>query len=112
MAYGYFYLVCPPSILPESDIPSRNKQRLKLISFREHENKWPVHNHYADDFVAECEFHDVNAKKRVALLPEALRWFDEDGDLIESDANSDEEGDLEQVGEQPRVDGDRVDDRH
>ena len=84
---------------------------MKLISFREHENKWPVHNHYADDFVAECELHNVNAKKRVALLPEALRWFDEDGDLIDSDANSDDEGEgIDE--EQPGVGGAVVDDRH
>jgi len=88
------------------------RTKVKVDIIREHENKWPVNNQYADEFIAECEFHNVNAKKRVALLPEALRWFDEDGDLIESEANSDEEGELEEVGEQSRVGGDGADDRH
>jgi hypothetical protein len=47
----------------------------------------------------------VNTKKRVALLPEALRWFDEDGEGIETIVNSDEEGE-EFDDEQPAVGGD------
>jgi len=49
--------------------------------------------------------YNVNTKKRVALLPEALRWFDEDGELIETIVNSDDEGE-EDDDEQPVV-GDR-----
>jgi hypothetical protein len=63
-----------------------------------------VNNHYADDFIAECELHNVNTRKRVALLPEALRWFDEDGEGIETVVNSDDE-DEEIDDEQPGVGG-------
>jgi len=48
--------------------------------------------------------YNVNTKKRVALLPEALRWFDEDGELIETIVNSDDEGE-EDDDEQPVVGG-------
>jgi hypothetical protein len=44
--------------------------------------------------------YNVNTKKRVALLPEALRWFDEDGEGIETNVNSDDE-DEEIDDEQP-----------
>jgi len=49
--------------------------------------------------------YNVNTKKRVALLPEALRWFDEDGELIEAIVNSDDEGEEEEDDEQPGVGG-------
>jgi hypothetical protein len=46
--------------------------------------------------------YNVNTKKRVALLPEALRWFDEDGEGIETNVNSDDEEEEDEVdGEQP-----------
>jgi len=51
-----------------------------------------VSNHFADDFLAECESNNVNPKKRVALLPQATRWFDEEGDIIGGDSESEEEG--------------------
>jgi hypothetical protein len=79
------------------------KKEIQADMNREHEINLPSNNHYADDFLAECEIYNVNAKKRVALLPEALRWFDEDGDLIETNQNADDE---EEMDKQPGVGGD------
>lgn len=60
---------------------------------REHENKFPANNHFADDFLQECHHHGVPTKKRVALLPEARRWFDANGNVIDSDAEEEDDGD-------------------
>jgi len=113
VAYGYFDLVRSPPFPLDFSFLYRILDPLRLalaqrtdsrLTSREHENQWPVNNHYADDFISECETYDVNTKKRIALLPETLRWFHEDGELIEAIVNSDDE-DEEIDDEQPGVDG-------
>jgi hypothetical protein len=51
--------------------------------------------------------YNVNTRKRVALLPEALKWFDEDGEGIETNVNSDDDDEEEDEvdDEQPGVGG-------
>jgi hypothetical protein len=58
---------------------------------REHESQFPPNNHFADDFLRECATHGVETKKRVALLPEARRWFDSEGEAIDTDAEAEAE---------------------
>jgi hypothetical protein len=64
----------------------QDQKSIKLTD-REHETNF-ADKHFADDFISECEIYNVNTKKRVALLPEATRWFDEDGDIIETRTES------------------------
>jgi hypothetical protein len=70
---------------------------------REHEIKFPANNHFADDFLQECHHHGVLTKKRVALLPEARRWFDGNGNVIDSDAEEDDDDDVAHDGAQGKV---------
>ena len=54
----------------------------------------------------ECARLGVDTKKRVAILPEARKCFDEDGELIdaETDDDDDDEGDVNGAGSsQPRA---------
>lgn len=73
---------------------------------RQHESELPKNNNYADDLLQECARLGVDTKKRVAILPEARKWFDEDGELIdaETDDDDDEEVDVNGAGSsQPRT---------
>jgi hypothetical protein len=61
------------------------------LMIREHESQFPPNNHFADDFLRECATYGVETKKRVALLPEARRWFDSEGEAIDTDAEAEAE---------------------
>jgi len=54
----------------------------------------------------ECARLGVDTKKRVAILPEARKCFDEDGELIDAETDDDDDDEVDENGagsSQPRT---------
>jgi hypothetical protein len=66
---------------------------VSTLIIREHESDLPKNDGLADDLLKACALYQVDPKKRVAILPEARPYFDEDGEIINGNTDDDDDDD-------------------